>query len=165
MRDGFTRKIATPQRDEPFEDFVARWQATLVVLSGEAAGTEWLVEKSRSTLGRAAECDFVISDGAMSKEYAALEFVGGGFRLRDLGSMNGMRVNGSDVKAADLKSGDRFQLGVARALLELLGVQFAQQFEAALLGRGRKSAAQVADRRLASGTAGPADWRALVDRG
>jgi pSer/pThr/pTyr-binding forkhead associated (FHA) protein len=111
MRDGFTRKIATPQRDEPFEDFSARWQATLVVLSGDAAGTEWLVEKSRSTLGRAAECDFVISDGAMSKEHAALEFVGGGFRLRDLGSMNGMRVNGSDVKAADLKSGDRFQLG------------------------------------------------------
>jgi pSer/pThr/pTyr-binding forkhead associated (FHA) protein len=47
----------------------------------------------------------------MSKEHAALEFSGGGIRLRDLGSMNGLRVNGGATKVADLKNGDRFQIG------------------------------------------------------
>ena len=47
----------------------------------------------------------------MSKEHATLEFVSGSFRLRDLGSMNGVRLNGTEVKAAEIESGDRFQLG------------------------------------------------------
>jgi pSer/pThr/pTyr-binding forkhead associated (FHA) protein len=47
----------------------------------------------------------------MSKEHAALEFANGGIRLRDLGSMNGTRLNDSEVRAADLKNGDRIQLG------------------------------------------------------
>jgi pSer/pThr/pTyr-binding forkhead associated (FHA) protein len=47
----------------------------------------------------------------MSSEHTALEFCGTGYRLRDLGSMNGTLLNGGDVKAAELKNGDRMQLG------------------------------------------------------
>ena len=53
----------------------------------------------------------VLSDDSMSSEHAVLEFSGAGVRLRDLGSMNGCRVNGANVQAADLKHGDRIELG------------------------------------------------------
>lgn len=111
MRDGYTRKVETPERDLKWEDFAAKWRATIVGLSGDAAGSEWVVQASQTTIGRGEACDVKVDDDTMSKEHATLEFVGGGFRLRDLGSMNGMRLNGTEVKAAEIASGDRFQLG------------------------------------------------------
>jgi pSer/pThr/pTyr-binding forkhead associated (FHA) protein len=111
MRDGFTRKLDAPERHESFEDFAAKCRASVVALSGEAAGTEWPVQKPVVSIGRGDSCDWKIDDDTLSKEHAALEFTSGGFRLRDLGSKNGIRVNGSDVKVAELESGDRFQLG------------------------------------------------------
>ena len=49
--------------------------------------------------------------GPAASAAAALEFVDGGVRLRDLGSMNGILVNGAESKSAQLKNGDRIQLG------------------------------------------------------
>ncbi len=92
---------------------------TVVVLSGAAAGSEHELERPSVVLGRAPESGWSFQDDTMSKEHAALEFTGGGLRLRDLGSRNGTRVNGSDVRAADLKNGDRFQLGAHELQLVL----------------------------------------------
>jgi pSer/pThr/pTyr-binding forkhead associated (FHA) protein len=111
MRDGFTRRVETPERDVKWEDFAAKWRASVVVLSGDAAGTEWTVESPQTTIGRGDACEWKIDDDTMSKEHATLEFSNGVFRLRDLGSMNGVRLNGSEVRAAELENGDRFQLG------------------------------------------------------
>jgi pSer/pThr/pTyr-binding forkhead associated (FHA) protein len=83
----------------------------VVVLSGEAAGTEYEIAKPNLSVGRAEPSDWVFDDDTLSKEHATLEFVEGSIRLRDLGSMNGTLVNGSESKSAELKNGDRFQLG------------------------------------------------------
>ena len=53
----------------------------------------------------------VFDDRTMSREHAVIEFAGLGFRVRDLASMNGIFLNGSEVKVGDLKSGDRIQVG------------------------------------------------------
>ena len=111
MRDGYTRKVETPERDMKFEDFHAKWRASVVVLSGDAAGTEWEVQGPETTIGRGEGCDWSVDDDTLSKEHATIEFSNGGLRLRDLASMNGMLLNGTEVKAAELESGDRFQLG------------------------------------------------------
>jgi pSer/pThr/pTyr-binding forkhead associated (FHA) protein len=111
MRDGRTRKVDTPERDDSFEGFIAGWRATVVVLSGDAAGTEYTMERPGVSMGRGEEADWTFADDTMSKEHAILEFTGGGIRLRDLGSMNGTRLNGGETRVADLKNGDRFQLG------------------------------------------------------
>jgi pSer/pThr/pTyr-binding forkhead associated (FHA) protein len=47
----------------------------------------------------------------MSREHAAFELVEGAFRVRDLASTNGIRVNGSPMLAAELKHGDRLEIG------------------------------------------------------
>ena len=112
MRDGFTRKVEAPLGPEQaLAAFQKRWQATLVLISGGDAGTEYPLEARTIVLGRGTSADVRFGDAAISSEHAALEFCGDGYRLRDLGSMNGTRLNGSDVKAAELKNGDRLQLG------------------------------------------------------
>jgi pSer/pThr/pTyr-binding forkhead associated (FHA) protein len=111
MRDGRTRKLEVVERDASFDAFLSKWRATVVILSGDAAGTEFELNRPNISMGRGSEADWKFADDAMSKEHAALEFANGGIRLRDLGSMNGTRLNDSEVRAADLKNGDRFQLG------------------------------------------------------
>jgi hypothetical protein len=111
MRDGFTRKLEVDEPDQSFDGFLTRWKVIVVVLSGDAAGTEHEMTQPTVSIGRGTDADWSFPDDTMSKEHAALEFTNSGIRLRDLGSRNGARVNGSDVKAADLKNGDRFQLG------------------------------------------------------
>ncbi|MEE2676971.1 MAG: FHA domain-containing protein [Myxococcota bacterium] len=111
MRDGRTRKLEIAHTDTNFEKWLARWRAAVVLLSGDAAGTEYELEAPSVSLGRGDSATWTFSDEALSKEHAALEFASGAIRLRDLGSMNGSRVNGAETKAAELKNGDRFELG------------------------------------------------------
>lgn len=120
MRDGRTRKLATASGAVAFADWVARWRPTIVVVVGGAEGSEFALDGERTTLGRGPGVTLAFPDDAMSREHAALEFAEDGFRIRDLGSRNGVCVNGADVPAADLKHGDRFQLGehVFRFLVE-----------------------------------------------
>ena len=111
MRDGFTRKLEVGERNRGFADFLAAFSPMLVVLSGELAGAEHAIDRPDLSVGRGPGVDLCFEDAAMSREHAAFEFAGGGIRIRDLGSTNGVRVNGAAVPAADLKNGDRIQLG------------------------------------------------------
>ena len=111
MKDGRTRKVATHSAREGKDGFLATHAASIMIASGPLAGSEVELEKSRVTLGRGASSDVVLDHASISSEHAALELFDGGYRLRDLGSTNGMRVNGAAVSVADLKHGDRFELG------------------------------------------------------
>jgi pSer/pThr/pTyr-binding forkhead associated (FHA) protein len=95
----------------PEDGFLATHEVSIVIASGPMAGSEALIEKARVTLGRAAEADVVLDDASVSSQHAALELFDGGYRLRDLGSTNGVRVNGASVNVAELKHGDRVELG------------------------------------------------------
>jgi pSer/pThr/pTyr-binding forkhead associated (FHA) protein len=111
MRDGRTRKLEVMEPHDDFEAFAARWRAAVIVLSGGIEGTEYEIDRPSVSLGRGDEATWKFPDDTMSKEHAALEVTGERIRLRDLGSMNGIKLNGAETKAADLKNGDRFQLG------------------------------------------------------
>lgn len=111
MRDGHTRKVARKASAQDWERWAARWRATLVRTSGDDAGAEYELTGASATIGRGPTVDWRIDDDTLSKEHAVLEFGGEGLRLRDLGSMNGTRVNGKPVQAADLAHGDRIELG------------------------------------------------------
>ena len=74
---------------------------------------EFLIDREQSVVGRSPKADFCISDDAMSQEHVAFELQNDGFRVRDLASTNGMRVNGAEVLVADLKHGDSIEVGNA----------------------------------------------------
>jgi pSer/pThr/pTyr-binding forkhead associated (FHA) protein len=111
MRDGRTHKLQGSTRDRSFSEFLTGWRAAIVVLSGGVVGSEHALERSRISLGRGPGTDLAFDDDSLSQAHAALEFTNGGFRIRDLGSTNGVLLNGAEVEVGDLKNGDRFQLG------------------------------------------------------
>lgn len=69
----------------------------------------------RVTIGRATDCDCVISEPTVSRRHAELRRDEERWLLRDLGSRNGTRVNGMRVAAqTPVYPGDRIALGDAR---------------------------------------------------
>ena len=48
---------------------------------------------------------------SMSREHATFELVEDCFRVRDLGSTNGLRVNGHPTLVCELKHGDKVEIG------------------------------------------------------
>jgi len=110
MKDGRTRKLALHETDRT-AGFLATHSAAIVFAAGPFGGSEILLDKDRIILGRGAGVDVLLDDVSVSHQHAALELAGAGFRIRDLGSTNGVRVNGGRVAAADLKHGDRLEIG------------------------------------------------------
>jgi pSer/pThr/pTyr-binding forkhead associated (FHA) protein len=106
MADRATRKISKPEREAKL-----RQRASLVIVEGGAEGSEFALERERCVVGRGPGVDLALDDSAMSRQHAAFERTGEGWRVRDLGSTNGVKLNGAPVKAADLKHGDRVGLG------------------------------------------------------
>jgi len=109
MNDSHTRKLDRAALNQSL--FLARHRVSLIVVEGRGEGTEHVITAPSLTIGRGPAVDIVIADDAMSKQHVALEVTAEGFRVRDLGSTNGVQVNGSKVPAADLKHGDRIALG------------------------------------------------------
>ena len=61
--------------------------------------------------GRADDNDIVIDCGSISSEHAVMERVTGGYVLTDLGSTNGIKHNGTEVKKVQLRNGQNIELG------------------------------------------------------
>jgi pSer/pThr/pTyr-binding forkhead associated (FHA) protein len=70
------------------------------------------------SIGRAAENTVVIEDTSVSARHAQLERSGETYRLRDLDSTNGSRVNGIPIKETALRFDDRIRFGGVEARFE-----------------------------------------------
>jgi len=85
--------------------------AVLVELSADLEQRRTTLENELYRIGRSNECDIVVENKSVSKLHAELAFVEGDWFVKDLGSSNGVLVNGERVEEARLESGDRLQLG------------------------------------------------------
>src|SRR5919201_1236799 len=87
--------------------------AYLVVRREDGFGDVYpLIAGQRFTLGRAATNRVVLKDDLCSREHAEVYHADGRWRLRDLSSLNGTRVNGERVSAEwELEPGDSVHLG------------------------------------------------------
>lgn len=66
----------------------------------------------RIVLGRAAECPITIEDALVSRHHAELLVTASAVFLRDLGSRNGVRINGVRItEPTELRPNDRVRLG------------------------------------------------------
>ena len=72
---------------------------------------EYLLTEASVTIGRHAACDIVLDDDTVSRTHARVERTDGGFALVDLGSSNGMRVNGERTTYRLLVPGDVVHVG------------------------------------------------------
>jgi serine phosphatase RsbU (regulator of sigma subunit)/pSer/pThr/pTyr-binding forkhead associated (FHA) protein len=72
----------------------------------------WMLEHSPVRAGRSSTNAIQLPDGTVSKEHAEFSEENGAWRVRDLGSRNGTRLNGHAVSGPEpLRAGDTLELG------------------------------------------------------
>ena len=97
----------------------------LIVVTPE--GERELLFIGRLTVGRAPECDISLADTKISRRHAEFDASGPTPRVTDLGSRNGILVNGRKVGAADLVVGDVITVGDAQIRFEERAVETAER--------------------------------------
>jgi hypothetical protein len=75
-------------------------------------GKRTLLAGERMTIGRSRDCEFVIDDPNVSRRHAELRKTIEGWMVVDLGSTNGVKVNGRRVHEEVLRPGDKITLGL-----------------------------------------------------
>src|SRR4051794_10224447 len=86
-----------------------------------AEGRRHVVPPGGVLLGRSRDCDVVLADANVSRRHAEVRpGAAGTWTIADLGSTNGVRVNGRQIQGvAALTAGDRIVLGAAEIVFEL----------------------------------------------
>ena len=98
------------------EDELIGGAAMLVVKRGPSAGTRFVIAKDVTTAGRHPESDIFLDDITVSRCHVEIRRNEEGFRIIDMGSLNGTYVNKLRVEEADLSSGDEIQIGKFRLI-------------------------------------------------
>lgn len=109
---GHTMVYSTADRlREPLEERAQVHQSSASVV---VEGRKVVIGPGGAVIGRSRDCDVVVSDPNVSRRHAELRPSGGSWVVGDLGSTNGVRVNGVPVdRPRTLSSGDRVELGTA----------------------------------------------------
>lgn len=80
------------------------------------------LSKPRLLVGRRPTCDICLQFPNVSSQHCELELVNGYWRLRDLGSRNGVRVNGERCQSRWLMPGDVISVAKHRFRLQYTAV-------------------------------------------
>jgi hypothetical protein len=102
----------------PVEEAQARRRAPRALLA--VGSRRLLIPPAGGVIGRSRDCEIVLEDAGISRHHAELRPHGDGWTIEDLGSTNGVRINGRDVRGArQLEPGDRLELGSTEIVFEL----------------------------------------------
>jgi hypothetical protein len=94
------------QAASPVELGVAQEIVTL-----DANGKQHAVEKVSTLIGRSKDCDIRLTDPNVSRRHAEVRQEGTSYWILDLGSTNGLTVNGRRQQRAQLQNEDRITVG------------------------------------------------------
>jgi hypothetical protein len=111
---GHTMVYSPDRAPHLLEPELDRRQALLVT-----EGRRNVLRGDHALVGRSRECDVVVSDPNVSRRHIELRRGERGWAAVDLGSTNGMKVNGRRVGHAELEPGDRITIGVTDLTFEL----------------------------------------------
>jgi hypothetical protein len=81
-------------------------------------GRRIAISETPLVIGRLPDCDVVLVDPNVSRRHAEIVRVNGEIVVRDLGSTNGIKVNGSQVLSAVLLDGDELNVGASQLVVE-----------------------------------------------
>ena len=74
-------------------------------------GPSLLLDKPVLLVGRHEECDIQLNSRKVSRKHCVIAQIGEALVIRDLGSTNGVRINGVRVEDGTLKTGDELAIG------------------------------------------------------
>ena len=91
-------------------------EAVLVMQNGERI----VLETDSLKIGRQATCRIVFNDSNVSREHAQMRRTADGWKLLDLGSTNGTKINGVKISEEQLLvNGDELSFGTSSAKFEI----------------------------------------------
>jgi hypothetical protein len=73
------------------------------------------------TIGRSDQCDIAVKDSSMSGRHAEISKINGEIRVKDMGSANGIWLNGERVEDVELFDGDVLRLGQTSIRVDVVG--------------------------------------------
>ncbi len=77
-----------------------------------------LLDKPVLLIGRHPECDIQLGSRKISRRHCCIAQIDGGLAVRDLGSTNGIRINGVPLLEGRLNNGDELTIGNLRYRIE-----------------------------------------------
>jgi len=83
----------------------------LVVKRGPNAGARFVLDTEVTRAGRHPERDIFLDDITVSRRHAEFIKQDSGYKVRDVGSLNGTYVNRERIEESALSSGDEVQIG------------------------------------------------------
>jgi pSer/pThr/pTyr-binding forkhead associated (FHA) protein len=92
--------------------------ARLEFIMGPLASQMLNLTEEVTTLGSVAGNTVVLADPAVSRKHAGIRRVDGGYELADLGSTNGIYVNGRKTPKKMLDQGDIIRIGNTEAVFK-----------------------------------------------
>ena len=102
----------------PVQEAQARRRPARALLA--LGGRRLLVPSEGGTIGRSRDCAIVLEDAGVSRQHAELRPDDDGWIVEDLGSTNGVLVNGRRIRGTQaLQDGDRIELGSTEVVFEL----------------------------------------------
>jgi hypothetical protein len=104
----------TPGEESGTLESLPPGSALLVVKRGPNAGSRFLLDADLTTAGRHPDSDIFLDDVTVSRRHAQFVREGGGFVVRDVGSLNGTYLNRERIESAVLAGGDEVQIGKYR---------------------------------------------------
>jgi hypothetical protein len=111
---GHTMVYSADREARPLAPVPDRRQALLV-----SEGRRNRLSGETVVVGRSRDCDVVVSDPNVSRRHIELRRGDRGWTAVDLGSTNGMKVNGHRIGHAELNPGDRITIGITDLTFEL----------------------------------------------
>ena len=94
--------------------------AKLTIVDGKDSGKNIEITKDEILAGRSLDNDFVISDISVSRKHFKIKKEGDRFVISDMGSGNGIKVNGSKTTSTTLSDGDIISVGARQIKFEIL---------------------------------------------
>ena len=85
-------------------------QGILFVLKGAGVGSRFLLDDAETKIGRDINNEIHLDDITVSRSHALIS-KNDGYRIKDLGSLNGTYLNAIAVRDAQIQSGDEVQIG------------------------------------------------------
>jgi len=128
----------------------------------------WRLDGESATLGRSSRNTIAIPDTTVSKEHAEIVRRGAAWFVRDLGSRNGTRLNGVEVReAVELRNGDRLEVGnvLVRVGSDVTSAEVRFSEHTVVGSSIRLRADQLLDRRKESGAWSSPVMRLLAEAG
>ena len=92
--------------------------ARLEFILGPMANQTLALAEEVTTIGSVAGNTVVLADPAVSRKHAGIRKVDGNYELADLGSTNGVYVNGHKVPKKTLEAGDIIRVGNTEAVFK-----------------------------------------------